>query len=157
MQINLITGEIKSGKSEFAENLIVSQFDPNSVLYVGTLPYWQNSFLERINKHRERRHSLWRTIEINNYYKTTVFDKLIISQHEEVVLIDGVHMLYLFQLIKQKDDPIRTHIQKLLTISDKKKLYLVVPIPKEPSHKYEVNLFNYYLSLTEISNSIYKI
>jgi adenosylcobinamide kinase / adenosylcobinamide-phosphate guanylyltransferase len=61
----LVLGGARSGKSAFAERLLVE--DPE-VLYAATAPRYQgdDEWAERIVGHRERRPASWRTVEVGD-------------------------------------------------------------------------------------------
>ena len=56
----LITGGARSGKSRFAEKLAAA-FE--NVVYIATAQAFDDEMRDRIEKHRERRPSTWKTIE----------------------------------------------------------------------------------------------
>ena len=60
----LITGGAKSGKSEFAESLALTQKNP--VIYLATMPIivGDRELAEKIRQHKNRRPKSWRTIEV---------------------------------------------------------------------------------------------
>ena len=80
-RIILITGGARSGKSAYAEKLALS-LSPNPI-YMATAHIWDDEFMERVKKHRERRGSEWENIE----------EELYLSRHDvtgRVVLVDCV-------------------------------------------------------------------
>jgi len=75
----LVTGGQRSGKSSFAERLVLSLSD--SPVYMATAHIWDDEFKVRVDKHKERRGSQWTNIEEEFY----------LSRHllkDRVVLID---------------------------------------------------------------------
>lgn len=58
--IVLVTGGARSGKSSFAEKFL---FDKKDVVYIATAIVSDEEFEQRINLHRQRRPSSWRTFE----------------------------------------------------------------------------------------------
>jgi adenosylcobinamide kinase/adenosylcobinamide-phosphate guanylyltransferase len=56
-----ITGGARSGKSTFAENLMLEQ--GHRILYIATAVPFDSEMEERIRMHRQRRPSSWHTIE----------------------------------------------------------------------------------------------
>lgn len=60
--IKLVIGGARSGKSEFAENLIKGE---NYVCYIATATITDDEMAFRVKKHREQRPSVWRTCEKN--------------------------------------------------------------------------------------------
>ncbi len=61
--ITLVIGGARSGKSEFAENLIIDQTD---VCYIATANITDDEMAFRVMKHREQRPKAWRTCEEND-------------------------------------------------------------------------------------------
>ena len=60
----LITGGAKSGKSDFAEKIAMSQHHP--VVYLATMPLvdGDSELTEKIKRHKERRPPSWQTLEV---------------------------------------------------------------------------------------------
>lgn len=58
--ITLVTGGIRSGKSEYAESLLK---DKNDTVYIATAEITDKEMQERIQKHIARRNPVWRTYE----------------------------------------------------------------------------------------------
>jgi adenosylcobinamide kinase/adenosylcobinamide-phosphate guanylyltransferase len=56
-----VTGGARSGKSTFAEGLIMEQ--GHRILYIATAVPFDNEMRDRIKKHRQQRPSFWRTLE----------------------------------------------------------------------------------------------
>lgn len=59
-RIILVTGGSRSGKSEYAENLLAAE---EKILYIATAVITDEEMERRIEKHRSRRDSRWRTHE----------------------------------------------------------------------------------------------
>jgi len=57
----LITGGARSGKSEFAENYAKSLGE--NVLYIATSIPFDDEMKDRVDKHKKRRPSTWKTLE----------------------------------------------------------------------------------------------
>lgn len=80
-RIILVTGGERSGKSGFAERTALSlSTDP---VYLATARVWDDEFLERVRRHRERRGPEWTNIE----------EEVELSKHDvsgRVVVIDCV-------------------------------------------------------------------
>ena len=76
-KIVLVTGGTRSGKSAFAEKLLVGS---DKVLYIATAVVTDEEMKDRVKKHRDRRNSNWETFEgysnldvaINNFVVTDV-------------------------------------------------------------------------------------
>ncbi|MCD8297771.1 MAG: bifunctional adenosylcobinamide kinase/adenosylcobinamide-phosphate guanylyltransferase [Prevotella sp.] len=76
-KIILITGGQRSGKSMYAEKLALSLSD--NPVYMATAHVWDDEFLERIRKHKERRGSQWINIEEEKYLsKYILTDKVVV-------------------------------------------------------------------------------
>ena len=80
LEIYLITGGARSGKSAFAESL-AKYLGDDEVLYVATLSESDAEMVKRIARHRRLRPASWRTLEI-----ISELDFNNIS--EEVILLD---------------------------------------------------------------------
>ena len=79
MSIVLITGGQRSGKSQYAEHLVLS-LSKNPV-YMATAHIWDEEFRVRVRKHQERRGEEWTNIEEERW----------LSRHDvrgRVVLLD---------------------------------------------------------------------
>jgi len=79
--IHLITGGQRSGKSLFAEDIILSL--TKQPVYLATSRIWDESHRERIEIHKQRRGDQWTTIEEEKF----------LSQHDftgKVVLLDCI-------------------------------------------------------------------
>lgn len=65
MNIVMVSGGVRSGKSAYAERLVLerSSAAPAKVLYVATGLRWDGEMDERIDKHRARRPAEWDTLE----------------------------------------------------------------------------------------------
>lgn len=75
----LITGGQRSGKSSYAEQLVLSLSD--FPVYMATAHIWDDEFKERVDKHKARRGPQWTNIE----------EELHLSRHSlegRVVLVD---------------------------------------------------------------------
>lgn len=80
-KIILITGGQRSGKSNKAEELVLSL--SSNPIYVATAHIWDDEFRERVRKHQERRGPQWTNIE----------EELYLSRHDlsgRVAVIDCV-------------------------------------------------------------------
>ena len=60
-RIILITGGSRSGKSTYAEQLAMELSD--CPVYLATARLWDEEFLERVRRHRERRGPQWTNLE----------------------------------------------------------------------------------------------
>ena len=79
--IHLITGGQRSGKSLFAENLVLSLSE--NPTYLATSRVWDDDHRQRIETHKDRRGNQWTTIE----------EEKKLSKHDfsgKVVLLDCI-------------------------------------------------------------------
>lgn len=60
-KITLITGGQRSGKSTYAEKLVLTLSD--APVYVATAHIWDEEFRQRVRRHQERRGPQWTNIE----------------------------------------------------------------------------------------------
>jgi adenosylcobinamide kinase/adenosylcobinamide-phosphate guanylyltransferase len=79
--IYLITGGERSGKSTYAQNLVLQLSD--SPIYVATARKWDSDFQNRINRHQQERDERWTNIEKEKYVSEIDFS-------DKVALIDCV-------------------------------------------------------------------
>ncbi|EPS49909.1 adenosylcobinamide kinase/adenosylcobinamide-phosphate guanylyltransferase [Clostridium botulinum CFSAN002367] len=84
-KVVLITGGVRSGKSEFAESLLQKE---KSVLYIATAKITDKEMEHRVEKHKERRNSEWKTYE---GYKD--LGKIIKYHNEKNILLDCVTIM----------------------------------------------------------------
>ncbi len=59
--IHFITGGQRSGKSEFAEKVVLEQTE--TPVYLATSKHWDDEHSKRIKAHQERRRDFWTTLE----------------------------------------------------------------------------------------------
>lgn len=64
-KIILITGGQRSGKSSYAEKMVLSLSD--NPVYMATAHIWDDEFRERVIRHQERRGPQWTNIEEEKY------------------------------------------------------------------------------------------
>ncbi|EKO1912948.1 bifunctional adenosylcobinamide kinase/adenosylcobinamide-phosphate guanylyltransferase [Clostridium botulinum] len=84
-KIVLITGGVRSGKSEFAESLLQNE---KRVLYIATAKITDKEMEHRVEKHKKRRNSAWKTYE---GYKD--LGKIIKDYDEKNILLDCVTVM----------------------------------------------------------------
>lgn len=63
--IHLITGGQRSGKSSFAQNIVLQKTE--HPLYIATSRRWDDDHTQRIQRHQSDRGNLWETIEEEKY------------------------------------------------------------------------------------------
>lgn len=78
----MVTGGVRSGKSQFAESLAV-KYAGYSVLYIATSIPFDDEMKERVRRHRERRPKEWETVEAYNG-----ISDIIRSTDKKAVLLD---------------------------------------------------------------------
>jgi adenosylcobinamide kinase/adenosylcobinamide-phosphate guanylyltransferase len=74
--IHLITGGQRSGKSEFAEKLILSKSD--NPVYMATSRVWDDNHRKRIEAHKARRGNQWTNIEEEKFLSKHKFENRVI-------------------------------------------------------------------------------
>ncbi|MDK2805466.1 MAG: adenosylcobinamide kinase / adenosylcobinamide-phosphate guanylyltransferase [Thermoanaerobacterium sp.] len=82
MALIMVTGGVRSGKSQFAESLAV-KYAGYSVLYIATSIPFDDEMKERVRRHRERRPKEWETVEAYNG-----ISDIIRSTDKKAVLLD---------------------------------------------------------------------
>lgn len=110
--ITIVTGGARSGKSEFAENLI-----KDSAIYIATAENFDSEMDLRIKKHVKRRAESsinWRTVECLRDFKN-------LSGNEKYVLFDSLGVFVSNVMFKETFDD----------LSDEKILIVVEKIRKE--------------------------
>lgn len=95
-RIILITGGCRSGKSEYAEQLLENKDD---VLYIATAKALDSEMEDRIKKHQERRNENWKTYE---GYKD--LDKVLEKYNEKNILLDCVTIMMTNLMFEEERD-----------------------------------------------------
>ena len=96
-RIILCTGGARSGKSEFAERLVLSL--PGQKGYVATGQIFDDEMEDRVRKHKARRGNIWHNFEIP-YDITASWSKILDSC--DVILIDCLTMYATNNMIKKE-------------------------------------------------------
>ncbi|MEA3317238.1 MAG: bifunctional adenosylcobinamide kinase/adenosylcobinamide-phosphate guanylyltransferase [Bacteroidota bacterium] len=73
MEITLITGGQRSGKSSFAQKLAEEKSD--NPIYLATARIWDDDFKTRVKRHQSDRGEFWKTIEENKQISKHNFNK----------------------------------------------------------------------------------
>lgn len=95
-KVILVTGGSRSGKSKFAEELLL---DKDEVLYIATAIITDKEMENRIEKHIERRNKKWRT-----YEGYSDLDLVLENYKEESIMLDCVTiMLTNLMFSKERD------------------------------------------------------
>lgn len=98
MSIILVTGGSRSGKSEFAEKLVLK--NGTNIGYVATAEIFDDEMQERVNKHKNRRSDIWETFEV----PLEIEKNIPYIEKKEVVLLDCLTMLVSNKLFSYKID-----------------------------------------------------
>ncbi|KRB57570.1 bifunctional adenosylcobinamide kinase/adenosylcobinamide-phosphate guanylyltransferase [Flavobacterium sp. Root186] len=93
--IYLITGGERSGKSSYAQNLVLQLSD--SPMYIATARKWDSDFQNRIDRHQLERDERWTNIEKEKYLSEINFS-------EKVALIDCVTLWLTNFFVDNKND-----------------------------------------------------
>ena len=80
--LTLVVGGARSGKSAFAERLIVATRRPRR--YIATAEAWDDEMRERITRHRQDRGAAWATVEAPLDLAAALAE----ARAEEAVLVD---------------------------------------------------------------------
>lgn len=80
--LTLVVGGARSGKSTFAESLVVGSARPRR--YIATAEAWDDEMRDRIARHRQDRGADWTTIEAPLDLASAIAD----ARAEETVLVD---------------------------------------------------------------------
>lgn len=80
--LTLVVGGARSGKSAFAERLIVATGRPRR--YIATAEAWDDEMRERITRHRQDRGAAWATVEAPLDLAAALAE----ARAEEAVLVD---------------------------------------------------------------------
>ena len=100
-RLTLITGGVRSGKSNYAQAL-ASRIGGENVLFVATAEALDQEMARRIAAHRASRPATWRTIEAPRDVGQTIQDQL---GETAVVLIDCMTLLVSNSLLSLGSDP----------------------------------------------------
>lgn len=84
-KVILITGACRSGKSSYAEKLLIEEDD---VLYIATAKPLDKEMEDRIEKHKSRRNSKWST-----YEGFKELDKVVEKINKKHILLDCITIL----------------------------------------------------------------
>ena len=108
----LVTGGARSGKSLFAENLLLKS--NKTLIYLATALALDSEMSERIKKHQSCRNERWTTIEESNSI-VEIIEKN--AKPEKAILVDCL-TLWLTTLITAEKD-IETEIERLIELIPK--------------------------------------
>ncbi len=95
----LVLGGARSGKSTFAENLVLS--GGGAAHYIATGRAWDDEMVQRIALHRERRGDAW-TIHEEPLALTEMLAKL--DQPDNVILVDCLTLWVTNLMLEEKGD-----------------------------------------------------
>lgn len=103
----LILGGARSGKSAFAEKL-AQELGGEQVVYTATAEAGDAEMRQRIERHRERRPAVWRTLEVQREIGPAILKR---ADGAQVVLLDCLTLLISNRLV-EGDDPFSPETQK---------------------------------------------
>lgn len=95
--LTLVVGGARSGKSTFAESLVVGSARPRR--YIATAEAWDDEMRDRIARHRQDRGADWTTIEAPLDLASAIAD----AQAEETVLVDCATLWLTNHLLAEND------------------------------------------------------
>jgi Adenosyl cobinamide kinase/adenosyl cobinamide phosphate guanylyltransferase len=98
-RILLVTGGARSGKSSFAERLVVGLGD--DIVYIATARAADEEMTDRIAQHRLQRPASWRTHEAPDFPSTVITYE---GQHCDGLLLDCLTMLTTNRILAQSID-----------------------------------------------------
>ena len=99
----LVLGGVRSGKSAFAEKLVLELDQP--VLYLATGVATDADMVERIARHRQRRPANWITIEEPLHLAKALEFALAAADHSRAVLIDSLDVWASNFLLAHEEEP----------------------------------------------------
>ena len=97
--LTLVVGGARSGKSAFAERLVLGSARPRR--YIATAEAWDDEMRDRIARHREDRGTAWTTVEA----PLTLAEALTRARPDEAVLVDCATLWLTNQLLAEHDLP----------------------------------------------------
>ena len=101
-RLSLVIGGARSGKSAFAERLVVGSGRPRR--YIATAEAWDDEMRARIARHQEDRDGEWITVEA----PLDLPDALALAQAEEAVLVDCATLWLTNHLLADHDLSVET-------------------------------------------------
>lgn len=122
--ITLITGGIKSGKSQFALEYTKKMRKKDFLYFIATATALDDEMRERISKHQqERNKSVWRTIEEPVNLVKAILD----IPDKSTLLIDCITLWLNNRLFEKKDEypsysEVEKEIKKLISLINKKNI-----------------------------------
>lgn len=136
-KIILCTGGARSGKSEFAENFVLSR--PGRKVYVATSQIYDDEMAARVKTHQDRRGSQWKNFEIPKDLPAHWAE---VTEQADVILVDCVTMyitnalltydLYISQEVRNKaEKEIIESITKLIELIENTEDKTVVFVTNE--------------------------
>ncbi|MGQ9749003.1 bifunctional adenosylcobinamide kinase/adenosylcobinamide-phosphate guanylyltransferase [Desulfosoma sp.] len=108
---HLILGGARSGKSTYAEALVMSMAPPHR--YVATAQILDEEMARRVREHRERRGTMWRTIECPVHLADTL---LALDQEPAPILVDCLTLWYSNLLLSLEDRAVKAHISSVCDV-----------------------------------------
>ena len=111
MSLTLVLGGARSGKSAYAENLAAKS--GNTVIYVATAEVLDGSIKKRVELHRERRPTEWKTVESPLSLAKTVQG---LAGEGVTVLVDCLTMWVTNLLCAENKDLLKQEIDSLIKV-----------------------------------------
>lgn len=134
--LHFVIGPPKSGKSEYAEQLINRYSTPT--IYIGTLP--SSLYEEEIRIHQERRPPTWSLLELTGNPQTDINAAEAALRDFQNVLIDGItcYLLRLMTIFKISMDAFRGHFISLVDQAAQKIGEVIIVDPPVPPLPYSL-------------------
>ena len=101
-ELVLVTGGGRAGKSDFAQDLALSQAGDSGVLFVATAEVADQEMEERVRRHKASRPPEWRTVEEPIDLAGAISGAVAASWGEPVVLVDCINFWVSNQLLRQQ-------------------------------------------------------
>lgn len=148
MDLTLVTGGARSGKSNFAEKIVKE--NGKNIIYIATAIAFDEGMKSRIKKHRKERPSSWHTIErYKDFYSLKENNKF---KEADTIILDCITIMVTNLILEKNIDfdntsmdeiddlenEIFIEIKELLKVLDEKKVILVtneVGMGLVPSYK----------------------
>ncbi len=109
-ELTLILGGVRAGKSNFAEKVAREE---GRVVYIATAEALDEEMRERIENHKKRRPSCWKTIESPNNLTESIRQ---IDSDVDVIIIDCLTVYISNLLTKFSEEEILKNISEVLNV-----------------------------------------
>lgn len=108
-QTHLILGGARSGKSRYAENL--AKESGKEMIYIATAKIFDNEIEKRVERHKEDRPKIWKTIEEPLHLAGTLSKW---SSPDNILLVDCLTMWITNLLSDESETLLQTEFDKLI-------------------------------------------